>query len=70
MKTFVFQIEGMRCDSCVLTVRHILQNAGAENVEVQVGRARFNATEAPDAYRKAIERAGYRVVAVKEFPSV
>ncbi len=36
MKVLEFRIEGMSCDSCVITVRHVLEKAGARDLEVQI----------------------------------
>ncbi len=67
MKTMDLRIEGMSCGHCVMAVRKELSKLAGVTVEsVEVGKARVQIDEAavsPDRVTKAVEEAGYRVVA-------
>lgn len=65
MRVLEFEIEGMTCDGCVRTVQKVLEKAGAKDVSVQIGHARFVAEGDPESFRKAVERVGYTVVGIK-----
>jgi copper chaperone len=61
-----FTISGMSCGGCVNSVTRVLRSVpGVEPLHVEVGQARVRidpALASAEAARKAIERAGYRVV--------
>ena len=67
MKTMDLTIEGMSCGHCVMAVRKELSKLKGETVEsVEVGKARVQIDEnavSLDRVSKAVEEAGYRVVA-------
>jgi copper chaperone len=62
-----FTISGMSCGGCVNSVTRVLRSVpGVEPVHVEVGQAtvRIDPAQATvDAARRAIERAGFKVVA-------
>lgn len=60
------RIEGMSCGGCVAGVTNALQRVGAENVEVEIGKATFEYDESKlnhESIVEAIEDAGFDVVA-------
>lgn len=67
MKTMDLKIEGMSCGHCVMAVKKELSRLTGVIVEsVEVGKARVQIDEtavSPDRVSKAVEEAGYRVVA-------
>lgn len=67
MKTMDLKIEGMSCGHCVMAVKKELSKLTGVTVEsVEVGKARVQIDETavtPDRLSKAVEEAGYRVVA-------
>jgi len=67
MKTMDLRIEGMSCGHCVMAVKKELSKLTGVTVEsVEVGKARVQIDDAavsPERLKKAIEEAGYRVVA-------
>ena len=69
MKTQDLTIEGMDCGHCVMAVRKELSKVdGLKIEEVQIGNARVQVDETKvtqDIVAKAIEEAGYRLVAVQ-----
>ncbi|MBI3004723.1 MAG: heavy-metal-associated domain-containing protein [Ignavibacteriales bacterium] len=69
MKTQDLTIEGMDCGHCVMAVRKELSKVdGLKIEEVQIGNARVQVDETrvtQDIVAKAIEEAGYRLVAVQ-----
>jgi copper chaperone len=62
-----FTISGMSCGGCVNSVTRVLRSVpGVEPVHVEVGQAKVRldpALASPDAAKRAIERAGFKVVA-------
>jgi len=59
------RIEGMHCGGCVNGVKGALTRVGAENIEVEIGKATFDYDESKLDHEKiveAIEDAGYEVV--------
>jgi copper chaperone len=62
-----FTISGMSCGGCVNSVTRVLRSVpGIEPVHVEVGRAKVRIDTAQatvDAAKRAIERAGFTVVA-------
>jgi len=67
MTRYRIRIEGMTCTHCEETVRRALEGAGARVIEVswQKGLALVEG-ESPGAMKRAVERAGYRVVGMEE----
>jgi copper chaperone CopZ len=65
MKTEEIKIEGMSCNHCVVAVRNALISLGIENLQVEIGRAKFEYDETSIEKSKilsAIEEEGYRVI--------
>lgn len=59
------KIAGMSCGHCVMGVKKALSAvAGIENLEVQIGEAKFGGTASVEAVKEAIEEEGYQVVSV------
>jgi copper chaperone CopZ len=71
MSTYTVKIEGMSCGHCVGHVRKALQTVrDLQVVDVKVGEAKIEADDAVaqgDVLRRAIDDAGYRVLAVTRF---
>ena len=69
MKTQNLTIEGMHCGHCVMAVRKELSKVSGLTVEdVQIGNAQVQVDENKvnqEILAKAIDEAGYRLVAVK-----
>ena len=69
MKNQELTIEGMYCGHCVMVVRKELSKVDGLTVEdVQIGKARVKVDETKvgqDIVAKAINEAGYRLVAVQ-----
>jgi len=67
MKILDLKIEGMSCGHCVMAVKKELGKLNGVTVEsVEVGKARVQIDETaitPERLAKAVEEAGYRVVA-------
>jgi len=67
MKTMDLKIEGMSCGHCVMAVKRELSKLAGVTVEsIEVGKARVQFDElavSPDRLAKAVEEAGYWVVA-------
>ena len=64
MTTFELSIRGMNCGHCVKAVEAALRALpGVERVEVEIGRARVEASEAPtrEALRAALDDAGFEL---------
>ena len=68
MKTEELKIEGMSCNHCVMTVNNALSSLGVRNLEVEVGKAKFDYDENSIEKSKiisAIEKEGYKVANVQ-----
>ena len=69
MKTAELTIEGMSCGHCVMSVRKNLAGVpGVEVEDVRIGSAKIRFDAARVAYEqlnRAVENAGYRIVAVQ-----
>ncbi len=63
-------VKGMTCESCAVSVRSMLEQIGAKNVTVSLGKgeARLQAptSVSPDEISKAVEDLGYRVSVAKK----
>lgn len=59
------KIAGMSCGHCVMGVKKALSAVpGVQNLEVQIGEAKFEGNPDIEAVKKAIEEEGYEVVTV------
>lgn len=59
------KIAGMSCGHCVMGVRKALSSIpGVENLEVEIGQARFEGNPDLEAVKAAIEAEGYKVIEV------
>lgn len=59
------KIAGMSCGHCVMGVKKALAAIpGIENLEVQIGEAKFEGNADLEAVKAAIEEEGYDVVSV------
>ncbi|MBU2445793.1 MAG: cation transporter [Bacteroidetes bacterium] len=68
MKTEELKIEGMSCDHCVMAVKNALVSLGVQNLEVEVGKAKFDYDENSIDISKiisVIEEEGYKVANVQ-----
>ncbi len=54
------KIDGMHCNSCVMIIREALEDNGAKNVKVAVGKASFEGIDQKKA-KQLIEAEGYKV---------
>jgi copper chaperone len=70
MKTQDLTIEGMSCGHCVMHVRKELSKVSGLTIEhVEIGKARVHYDETkvtPDQVSKAIEEAGYKLLAASQ----
>ncbi|MFZ5817614.1 MAG: heavy-metal-associated domain-containing protein [Bacillota bacterium] len=61
----VVKINGMSCGHCVMGVKKALSAVpGVENLEVQIGSAKFEGNPDLAKVKEAIEEEGYEVVSV------
>lgn len=59
------KIAGMSCNHCVMGVKKAISAVpGVENLEVQIGEAKFAGNADIEAVKNAIEEEGYQVVSV------
>lgn len=59
------KIAGMSCGHCVMGVKKALSAIpGIENLQVEIGEARFEGNVDLEAVKRAIEEEGYEVVEV------
>jgi copper chaperone len=59
------KIAGMSCNHCVMGVKKALSAIpGIENLQVEIGAARFEGNVDLEAVKRAIEEEGYEVVEV------
>lgn len=68
MKTEEIKIEGMSCNHCVMAVNNALSSLGVQNLEVEVGKAKFDYDELSIDILKiisVIEEEGYKVANVQ-----
>jgi copper chaperone CopZ len=54
------KIEGMHCGSCVMIIKEALEDGGAKDVKVAMGKASFADIDAKKA-KQLIEAEGYKV---------
>jgi copper chaperone CopZ len=54
------KIEGMHCGSCIVLLKDVLEEAGATNVNVSMGKASFDKLDAKKA-KELIVAEGYKV---------
>ena len=66
MKHYLITIEGMGCDHCVRRIRVALDELGAQNIEVELGKAKASYDGEPNALKAAIEDLGFVVVELVE----
>lgn len=68
MKATELKIEGMSCGHCVMAVKKELSSLkGVEVDDIQIGSARIRLDEKSvpfEQLHQAVERAGYRIIAV------
>ena len=59
------KIAGMSCGHCVMGVKKALSAVpGIQNLEVQIGEAKFEGNADMETIKNAIEEEGYKVVSV------
>ena len=63
---YLMKIDGMGCQHCVKRVKDALEAAGAEDLNVEIGKAEAKFAGAADSLKKAVEDAGYNVLSVEE----
>ncbi|MCM2325298.1 MAG: heavy-metal-associated domain-containing protein [Candidatus Woesearchaeota archaeon] len=54
------KIEGMHCNSCVMLIKDVLEEAGASDVKVMIGKASFDKLDVKKA-KELIVAEGYKV---------
>lgn len=54
------KIEGMHCNSCIMILKEVLEDAGAADVKVSMGKASFDKLDTKKA-KELIEAEGYKV---------
>ena len=63
---YLMKIDGMGCERCVKRVKDALAAAGAEELNVEIGKAEAVFGGTADALKKTVEDAGYDVLSVTE----
>lgn len=58
-------IQNMGCAKCVSKVEKVLQELGASNISVEIGRATCDTDEAESIIKAAIEEKGFEVTSIK-----
>ena len=63
---YLLKIDGMGCKRCVQRVNDALAAAGAEELNVEIGKADAVFEGTAETLKKAVEDAGYDVLSVEE----
>ena len=63
---YLMKIDGMGCKRCVQRVKDALAEAGAEELNVEIGKAEAVFDGPAETLKKAVEDAGYGVLSAEE----